>query len=223
MSLFPDIKGTVDSWDMIVMGHLRVNTYFGESYDAPPRGDPSTCTSVMVRGKDFDGKPYVLIIDPTIRLKAEDYDFDINRRTGLHISDVTHCFVTHHHADHFEALAYFPNAKWMAAKPVADILQKDNTKIDMSGLIGIEGEFLPGVAAVLLPGHTDTIHGVAFICDNKKVLVAGDAVMSRHHFEHETTDFQPDVEKQKIAGQTIRKMKESFDIVVPGHDNLIVV
>jgi len=55
-NIFPEIKGSVDSWDMIVMGHLRVNTYFGESYDDPPRGDPSTCTSVMVRGKDFDGK-----------------------------------------------------------------------------------------------------------------------------------------------------------------------
>ena len=222
MNIFPEIKGSVDSWDMIVMGHLRVNTYFGESYDDPPRGDPSTCTSVMVRGKDFDGKQYVLIIDPTLRLSAKDYDFDINRRTGLHNADVTHCFITHHHLDHYEALPYFPDAVWMAVPAVADII-RENDKVDAASIVGVEGEFLPGVAAVPLPGHTDTINGVAFICDGKKVLVAGDAVMSRHHFEHETTDFQQDPEMQRIAAQSIRNMKESFDIVIPGHDNLVVV
>jgi glyoxylase-like metal-dependent hydrolase (beta-lactamase superfamily II) len=177
----------------------------------------------MVRGKDNEGKPYVLIIDATLRWKPEDYYFDINRRTGLGKDGVTHCFVSHHHLDHYEALPYFPDAKWMAAKPVADILHADSTKVDVSSLIGVEGEFLPGVAAVLLPGHTDTIHGVAFACDGKKILVASDSVMSRHHFEHETTDFQPDPEMQKVAGDTIRSMKESFDIVIPGHDNMIVV
>jgi len=222
MSKFPKINGKIDSWDMIVMGHLRVNTYFGESYDDPPRGDPSTCTSVMVRGKDTEGKPYVLIIDPTVRLKTEDYDFDINRRTGLHLKDVTHCFVTHHHFDHYEALPYFPGAKWMAESTVADIIKQEN-KIDVSTMIGINGEFLPGIAAVPLPGHTDNIHGVAFLHNNKKVLIAGDAVMSRHHFQYETTDFQPDPGKQKVAAETIKMMKENYDIVVPGHDNLIVV
>jgi glyoxylase-like metal-dependent hydrolase (beta-lactamase superfamily II) len=223
MNILPVIQGTVDSWDMIVMGHLRVNTYFGESYDAPPRGDPSTCTSVMVRGRQADGSPYVLIIDATTRWTPEDYYFDINRRTGLHASDVTHCFVTHHHGDHFEALPYFPNARWMAAPKVVELIGGGNEKANVTGLEGVTGEFLPGVVAVNLPGHTDSLHGVAFSCGGKNILVAGDAVMSRHHFVHETTDFQNDPAMQKIAGETIRSMKESFDIVVPGHDNLIVV
>ena len=220
--MFPNLKGSIESWDVIVMGHLRVNTYFGESYDNPPRGQPSTCTSVMVRGRDTDGKPYVLIIDPTVRLSAKDYDFDINRRTGLRLEDVTHCFVTHHHADHYEALQYFPGAMWMAETSVAEMI-KESDEIDASGIKGVEGEFLPGAAAIPLPGHTDNIHGVAFISAGKKILIAADAVMSRHHFEHETTDFQPDPEKQKTAAQTIQSMKKNFDIVVPGHDNLIVV
>jgi len=220
--MFPKINGSIDSWDMIVMGHLRVNTYFGESYDNPPRGQPSTCTSVMVRGCDVSGKPYVLIIDPTLRLSVKDYDFDINRRTGLRLEDVTHCFITHHHLDHFEALPYFPEAVWMAVPEVADIIRK-NEDVDVSAIIGVEGEFLPGVATVHLPGHTDTIHGAAFTGGGKKVLVAGDAVMSRHHFEHETTDFQPDPEMQKVAAKTIQAMKANFDIVIPGHDNMIVV
>ncbi|MCL2058408.1 MAG: MBL fold metallo-hydrolase [Oscillospiraceae bacterium] len=223
MDIFPKINGTVDNWDMIVMGHLRVNEYFGERRDAPPRGDPSTCTSVMVRGKDFSGKPYVLLIDATLRLTAADFDFDINRRTGLHISDATHCFVTHHHLDHYEALKYIPGIPWYAAPAVAELIAGGAKYIDGKLMKGVEGEFLPGVYALPLPGHTDTLHGVAFSYRGKRILFAADAVMSKYHFDGETTDFQPDPALNDLAGQTIRNMKESFDIVIPGHDNMIVV
>ena len=38
----------VESYDLIVVGHLRWNRYFGESAANPPRGQPSTCTSTLV-------------------------------------------------------------------------------------------------------------------------------------------------------------------------------
>ena len=223
MNIFPDIKGVVDNWDMIEMGHLRINEYFGEKREAPPRGDPSTCTSVMIRGADFAGKPYALIVDATLRLTPEQYDFDINRRTGLHIRDITHCFVTHHHLDHYEALKYIPDVPWYAAPAVAQLIAAGARHVDGSLFIGVEGEFLPGVFALPLPGHTDTLHGVAFRWRGKRILVAGDSVMSKYHFDCETTDFQPDPLLNETAAQTIRNMKESFDIVIPGHDNMIVV
>ena len=223
MDIFPKITGTVDNWDMIVMGHLRVNVYFGERRDAPPRGDPSTCTSVMVRGRDLSGSPYVLLIDPTLRLTAAELDFDINRRTGLHISDATHCFVTHHHLDHYEALKYIPGIPWYAALAVAELIADEAKHIDGSLMKSVAGEFLPGVYALPLPGHTDSLHGVAFSYRGKRILVAADAVMSKYHFDDEKTDFQPDPAMNDVAKQTIRNMKESFDIVIPGHDNMIVV
>ena len=223
MNIYPNIAGTVDNWDMIVMGHLRVNEYFGEKRDAPPRGDPSTCTSVMVRGKDFMNNPYVLLIDATLCLTAAEYDFDINRRTGLHISDATHCFVTHHHLDHYEALKYIPGIPWYAAPVVAKLIAGGAKHIDGNLIKGVEGEFLPGVYALPLPGHTDSLHGVAFSYRGKRILVAADSVMSKYHFDNETTDFQPDPAMNAVAKQTIANMKESFDIVIPGHDNMIVV
>ena len=219
MGNFPETTGRVDDWDVIVIGHLRVNTYFGETYGAPPRGDPSTCTSVMVRGRAPDGAPYILVIDPTIRASARDYDFDINRRTGLHLSDVTHCFCTHHHADHYEALSYFPDAAWYAG-PEAAVLIQDNVN---GKITGVKGEFLPGVRAVPLPGHTRSLYGAAFTHDGKRVLAAGDAVMSKYHFIHETTDFQNDPELIQEAARSIRDMKRLYDMVVPGHDNIIVI
>ena len=223
MNIFPVIKETIDNWDVVVIGHLRINEYFGEKRDAPPRGYPSTCTSVMIRGLDYDGKPYVLLVDATLRLTAAEFDFDINRRTGLHISDTTHCFISHHHLDHYEALKYIPGVPWYAAPAVAKQIAEEAECIDGSLVEGIEGEFLPGVYSLPLPGHTGALHGVAFSYRGKRILVAGDSVMSKYHFDHETTDFQPDPAMNVVAGQTIRNMKESFDIVVPGHDNMIVV
>jgi len=222
MNIFPEIVGHITDWDIIVVGHLKVNTFFGETYDNPPRGDPSTCTSVMVRGVTSDSRPYVLIIDPTLRVKPEDYYFDVNRRTGLRERDVTHCFCTHHHGDHYEALRYFPGAAWYAETGVAGMIAGGGCAFDISRITGVAGEFLPGVRAVPLPGHTGNLHGVAFLHHGKRILVAGDAVMSKYHLDAEVTDFQIDPQMKAKAAETIRNIKESFDIVVPGHDNMVI-
>jgi len=219
MSIFPALGCQVDAFDLIVVGHLRWNRYFGESAANPPRGQPSTCTSTLVRGTDAHGRPYRLLVDPTLREAATDYYFDLNRRTGLHAADITHCYVTHEHMDHQAALAYFPRAVWCAAAPVADRL-RDSEYIDGSRVQAVLGQFLPGVYALPLPGHALSLHGLAFLHQGFRVVVAGDAVMTRHHWEHETCEFEQDA---ALAAQTIRLLKRSADIVVPGHDNLLVV
>lgn len=211
-------RATVDAWDVIVIGHLKWNPYFGETKDAPPRGDPSTCTSVLVRGRQADGRPFALLVDPTLRHSAEEYYFDLNRRTGLHPEDITHCFSTHSHFDHQAGLNYFPKAEWMAAEAVAEEL-KSSPYIDGSRVRKVTGEFMPGVTAVPLPGHTMTLHGAAFWHRGKHVLAAGDAVMTQAHFWNRTTMFEADA---ALAAETIRRIGEEYDIVVPGHDNLIL-
>lgn len=212
------MRGRIDRYDIIVIGHLKWNVYFGESQKAPPRGDPSTCTSTMVRGRQADGNPYVLVIDPTLRPTPEDYFFDINRRTGLSSADVTHCYVTHEHFDHQAGLNYFPQAAWLAAEPVVQKLL-DSPHIDGSRVRAVSGEFLPGVAVLPLPGHTPSLHGVAFEAEGLQCVVAGDGVVTRDHFANDTSAFEQD---SALAAQTIQELKAIADIVVPGHDNLIV-
>lgn len=216
--VFDKIKGRIETYDVIVIGHLKWNPYFGESKEAPPRGDPSTCTSTMVRGLQEDGTPFVLLIDPTLRLTPEDYYFDINRRTGLRPEDVTHCFSTHSHYDHQAGLAYFPNAVWMAGEGVARELQ-DSKWIDGTRVKGVEGEFLPGVYAVSLPGHVKHLYGAAFWDGDWRVVAAGDGVMTKYHFWDGTTMFEEDA---VMAEKTIQGLHEITDLVIPGHDNLIV-
>jgi len=238
MNIFPPLKIQDVTWDALVFGHLFWNRYFGETKENPPRSLPSTCSSALIRGKDRDGKPYCLIVDPTTRRTPEEYYFDLNRRTGLRSDAVTHCFVTHQHFDHWHGLRYFPNAQWLTG-PGNKILIAEAVKqavgenrnpgdgqppgIDADKVTEVSGEFLPGVWALPLPGHTKELHGVAFISGGKKILLASDAVMTANHFRDRATEFQPDASMRELAAVTIQNIAESFDIVVPGHDNLIVI
>ena len=237
MNIFPPLKTEV-AWDALVFGHLMWNRYFGESADNPPRGIPSTCSSVLVRGNDRDGKPYRLIVDPTTRRSPEEYYFDLHRRTGLGPEAITHCFVTHHHFDHWHALRYFPNAQWFCGPGNKALIKEAVTEaknagrdpgdgqspeIDAEKITEVAGEFLPGVWALCLPGHTRELHGVAFLSGGKKILAASDAVMTADHFRDRATEFQSDEALRRQAAETINNIAESFDIVVPGHDNLVVI
>jgi glyoxylase-like metal-dependent hydrolase (beta-lactamase superfamily II) len=216
MNIFPEISGTITEYDIIVVGHLRFNRYYGETNDPAPRGDPSTCTSTLIRGIDGRGKPYALLIDPTLRWTPEDYYFDLNRRTGLRPEHITHCFTTHSHADHVDGLAYFPEAQWLAAEALLPELRRYD-RLDCARVGGVDGEFLPGVYSTPLPGHTMTLHGISFRFGDKKYLVAGDSLMSKHHLRRETCEFEKDAAR---ASQTIRDIKDSYDLVIPGHDNI---
>lgn len=205
----------VESCDILVVGHLKWNPYFGESAEQPLRGDPSTCTSTMLRGTSAEGGEYVLIVDPTLRNCAEDYYFDLNRRTGLRPEDVTHCFITHEHFDHQAGVSYFPNARWLAAWPVVEKL-RCSQYIDGNRVQAVSGELFPGVQVVPLPGHTMSLHGLAVCWRQKKILIAGDSVMTRQHFEECTGMFEEDCQ---LGAKTIQRIAEAYDVVIPGHDN----
>ena len=235
MNIFPDLSFNDVRWDVLVFGHLRWNRYFGENAERPPRGSPSTCSSVLIRGREADGKDFFLIVDPTIRHSPEEYYFDLNRRTGLGPEAITHCFATHHHFDHWHGFKYFPGAKWLTGPGNRDLIINAvknsagtdpgdglSPEIEAEKITEVKGEFLRGVAAVPLPGHTRDLHGIGFMSGNRKILVAGDGVMTSYHFRDRATEFQNDSAWVKIAGQTIENIAGSFDLVVPGHDNLII-
>lgn len=210
-----EIDSKVESCDVIVAGHLKWNPYFGENSEMPPRGDPSTCTSVLIRGRDSSGKHYALLADPTLRRTAKEYYFDLNRRTGLSPGEVTHCFITHEHFDHQAGVGYFPDAEWIAAESVKRKLETSES-INGKKVRTVSGEIFPGVFVTWLPGHTMSLHGITVFWHGKKILIAGDSVMTRRHFEERTGMFEENPEKGK---ETIRKIEENYDIVIPGHDN----
>ncbi len=217
--MFPNISTAVDSYDIIMIGHQRANVYFGDDPQKPPRGKPVTCTSTLIRGKMEDGEEYALLIDPTTRNTSAEFYFELERRTGLKPNRITHLFCTHEHFDHIEGFSYFPDAKWLVPEKNRFAVGA-SMLIDKAKLISVNGEFLPGVYAVPLPGHTFGSHGIAFCYRNKKYLVAGDAVVSRHHLDHLANNFEDDIQ---AAIETQKMILQNYDCVIPGHDNIIVL
>jgi glyoxylase-like metal-dependent hydrolase (beta-lactamase superfamily II) len=133
---------------------------------------------------------------------------------------------------------YFPNAKWMTGVGNKELIIETarkvrvrayrnasiySTALDTSRIMEVTGEFLPGIYALPLPGHTPCLYGIAFADGDKRIVHASDAVVTRRHFEDRVTENQNDREWARVAAKTISDIAESFDIVIPGHDNIIVI
>lgn len=197
----------VKQWDVITIGNLARNRYWGETGTKPFRSTLCTCT--LIQGEGFR-----LLVDPSLA-KAEQMAAEVDRRTGLKVADINSVFVTHHHDDHLFGLVHFPAARWFAAPEVADAINR--TKRLPKPVEPAEGPVFAAISLVPTPGHTPSHHSLRFTCDGKAVVIAGDAVMTRNHWRerqghHNSSDLA-------LAAQSIEQLSELADIVVPGHDN----
>ncbi len=195
-------------WDIITIGNLSRNRYWGESDERPLR--PGICTCTLVRGRDF-----CLLVDPSLQEPAQ-MAAELDRRTGLKPEAVDAVFVTHHHGDHHFGLAHFPGAEWRAAPGVADAINR--TGRYTKAVRPAQGSLFDGAVEIVpSPGHTPEQHSLRFYCDGLAVVVAGDAVMTREFWAgrqgyFNSADFE-------LASRTIDALTAVADIIVPGHDN----
>jgi glyoxylase-like metal-dependent hydrolase (beta-lactamase superfamily II) len=207
----PRLKGKSNSkvkrWDVITVGNLSRNRYWGESNDHGVR--PVLCTCTLVQGEGFR-----LIVDPS-EGKADLMAAELDRRTGLKLRDIDTVFVTHEHEDHWYGLAHFTDARWLASPEVAAALNK--TKKLPKPVESASSRLFDAIEVVPTPGHTLGHHSLRFDCDGLSVLVAGDAVATQD-FWRERRGFYNCVDFE-LAAKSIEKIAALADIVVPGHDN----
>jgi glyoxylase-like metal-dependent hydrolase (beta-lactamase superfamily II) len=197
----------VKQWDVITMGNLARNRYWGET--GPKASRSTLCTCTLIQGEGFR-----LLVDPSLA-KAEQMAAEVDRRTGLKVADIDSVFVTHHHDDHWFGLVHFPVARWFAAPEVADAINR--TKRLPKPVEPAGGPVFAAISLVPTPGHTPSHHSLRFTCDGKAVVIAGDAVMTRDHWRerqghHNSADLA-------LAARSIEQLSVLADIVVPGHDN----
>jgi glyoxylase-like metal-dependent hydrolase (beta-lactamase superfamily II) len=204
-------KGLKDSkvkrWDVITIGNLSRNRYWGESDDRGVRAAICTCTLVT-------GAGFRLLVDPSLA-EAADMVRELDRRTGVKPGDVTAVFITHEHGDHFVGLGHFPDAQWLAALPVAEALNKSNKW--SRRVEGVTGRLFDAVDVMATPGHTRTHHSLRFDCDGLSVVLAGDAVATRDFF-HERRGYFNAVDFA-LSARTMDQLAGLADVIVPGHDN----
>jgi len=200
-------NSAVDRWDILTIGNLSRNRYWGESDEKGLRS--AICTSTLVQVGDQR-----LICDPSIR-DADEMAHTLDRRTGLSPDEIQTVFVTHRHGDHYFGIEHFQQAEWYAAPPVAEILNNNET---LSRKVKpLEGTILDVIQIVPTPGHTMEHHGLLFTCDGMRVMLAGDSVPTRDFFK-ERRGYYNVIDEEESA-RTMDWMKENVDIIVPGHDN----
>ena len=201
----------VQRWDVITIGNLSRNRYWGEGDERPMRSVLCTCT--LVRGEGF-----ALLADPSVADAAQ-MAKELDRRTGLKPRDVTAVFVTHEHGDHYAGLAHFPDAAWYASPGVAEVLNR-SAKLPRR-LEGVTGRLFDALDVIPTPGHTDARCSLRFDCDGLSVVIAGDAVATVDFFR-DRRPFYNAVNVERSKG-TMDELSRIADVIVPGHDNYLLV
>jgi len=194
-------------WDIICIGNLSRNRYWGESESKAVRSALCTCTLVA-------GDGFRLLVDPAFA-DAGVMAAELSRRTGLQPSDVTAVFITHEHGDHHAGLRHFDGAQWFAAPEPAEIVNRSR-KYDKP-IATVTGRLFDAIDVIHTAGHTPGHHSLGFESEGRSVVVAGDAVMTRDFWRDRQGYFNS--KDFPRASRTIEMLAETADIIVPGHDN----
>jgi len=203
--------GKVERWSVITVGNLSRNEYWGEPKDKAFRDVLATTTLIT-------GNGFRLLADPSVA-NPEGMARELNRRTGLKLSDITAIFITHEHADHVAGLANFPLVPWYASALTAEALNRGSRLPKQ--VEAAPKTFFDAVDVVPTPGHTRGHHSLRFECDGKRIVVAGDAVATLD-FWRDRRSFYNAVDPEQ-GSRTMDAIAKMADIVVPGHDNYFLV
>ena len=201
----------IERWDLITIGNISRNRYWGESDERAYRSAICTCTLVTLQGGTR------LLVDPSL-LDAEAMRVEIDRRSGLKLEDISAVFITHEHGDHHFGLKHFPRARWLAAPPVATAINHSGQYTDCGRTVeAIDSRLFECIDILPTPGHTLSHHSLRFDCEGMSVLIAADAAMTRDFWRERRGYFNS--ADMDLAGRTIAHLATLADIVVPGHDN----
>ena len=153
---------------------------------------------------------------------------------GVKPEDVTDVILTHAHYDHAVNFTLFPRAavwigeeelRWAAAQPpgfdplpelyVAALNQNPNVRRIKAG-----EEFLPGLHAMLAPGHTPGCLVFYLTANETPVIFTGDAAKNRAELICGRVDMSED---EAASGRSIAAIWELWrkvpgTLVIPGHD-----
>jgi glyoxylase-like metal-dependent hydrolase (beta-lactamase superfamily II) len=205
------LKGKQDSkikhWDIITIGNLSRNRYWGESDERPLRGAICTCT--VISGDDFH-----LIVDPSVADETSMIN-ELKRRTGLTPDDIDVVFITHQHGDHVAGIKHFQKARWIAGSDVASGLNKS---LQYSKAFEPAGSSLfEAIDVIATPGHTPDHCSLRFDFRGLSVFIAGDSVATFDFWNDKAMYYNAmDLAESK---RTMERINSIADIIVPGHDN----
>ncbi|MEM9883699.1 MAG: MBL fold metallo-hydrolase [Planctomycetota bacterium] len=215
------------SYRVISIGTLSAHEHWPATQ--PARSPHATTT--LVRSGDR-----VILVDPA--LPAQVLVARLGERSGLRAEDVTDVFLTNFRPAHRAGLDAFGDAKWWVAENererigrslIARIEQEEDHAVRrileaevalLQRCAAAPDRLAPNVDIFPSPGFTPGTCGLLLSHPNRTTLIAGDAVATGEHLERgQVLRGAFDIEK---AQQSLVEALEIADVVVPGHDNVVL-
>ncbi len=152
---------------------------------------------------------------------------------GVKCGDIDYVLLTHLHFDHACNVDLLPNAVFVLSKaewefardPECGDLLVERSAIPVLEkaekiLIEEDGqEILPGLSAILTPGHTPGCCSYVLHQENgEKWVLAGDAVKNRGELSTGTVQISMNQEQSQ---NSLKKIKEAGSRILPGHDSWV--
>ena len=160
-------------------------------------------TSVLIRTPG-----HTIVVDPSTEHMLPMIKSSF-RQIGVLPKDVDMVVLTHTPSDHIGNLPFYPNARVYVHKggkteiPGARIIESDDFKLT------------EGVRLVYTPGHCTEEMSV-FVDADRHYVCAGDAIPLEGNF---TRNLPPTLNTdRRLALESIKKIREYADVVIPGHD-----
>ena len=141
-------------------------------------------------------------------------------KAGVDPTGVGYVFITHMHADHFSNYHLFPNARIIVNEHAfpGGVGDAPEDMKDSLILVGDE-EVLPGIRTFHLGLHSPDSQGIAIDTEKGTVVLSGDVAYTYENLENDRPIRSDDIEGSRDA---LRILKSKGDIILPGHDPLIM-
>jgi glyoxylase-like metal-dependent hydrolase (beta-lactamase superfamily II) len=148
--------------------------------------------------------------------------------------DIDYVVLSHFHYDHAMNFDLFPKARillhekemeWVQSQPddwaCVGYLYPVLERTGRLSLLRDESEIVPGVQAILTPGHTPGCQSLVLRDDGMPVTVlAGDAVKNLAELSTGAVNMSHD---DAASNHSIQRIRSLADIVIPGHDRVLKI
>lgn len=153
---------------------------------------------------------------------------------GVRREEIDYVLLTHLHFDHAVNVDMFPNATFVCSRAEWEYANNEILRdkfvelpalavLNNSRLVLVEDgdEVLPGITAILTPGHTPGC--CSYLLDQGDGTVwglVGDAAKNRRELERGEVQMSLDPES---SAASLKRIRESCDRVLPGHDGWLTI
>jgi len=145
-------------------------------------------------------------------------------QAGIDPADVSHVFITHLHADHYDYFDLFPNAQFVVNKQgflesllgiKRNVMQALAQRWPDSLRLAEDEEILPGIRTFWLGGHSTCSQAIAVQTEQGLAVFTGDVVYKYGNIEENIPIGWADAED---CLEAMQKIRDVADIVIPSHD-----